>query len=543
MQECPRSRNGVRAHWVYVLGLVALLGCEHSHSGGSLPSTFASIGGAGSSGSAVSTAAVSTTAVSTASGHAPATAPTAVATVSASVPWPPATSIAPATTATLPAASSSTANANTSDARANPSDKDAGAVLAPTECQISVTAELGKIPTVGVVTFTTNQPRINVANIEFGPVGAGLTMVAPVDLDAANHRTFLLGMKQAKAYAFRVVLEAGDKTCTSDEQTLTTGTLSIAPIFTADAGSGTRGFVLGVYGDGPASTGIMYIADTDGDLVWAHEGPPRASRARLDWNSRYMWGMAMNESNRGGRVDRVSLDGEEVEASIPALSRAHHDLTPLPNGHIALLSHTDPASGEDSPCAQILDYDPVSKMTSALVADISTLYTEVDRCHPNALTYQKETNTFIVSDRNANLFVKFSAEGTPIWQLGGLDPIALLLSTDGDPWIINHGHQLTAEGRFVFFNNSGSKLREYHLDEVAGTAQAGATIDSPAEPEFSSSFLGDVQILKNGNLWATYSQGGAVCEYDASGTCIAKYRAYPAGYTYFMESLYENPVK
>jgi hypothetical protein len=334
----------------------------------------------------------------------------------------------------------------------------------------------------------------------------------------------------------------------SAEQMLTTGTLSVAPPITK-TGKGSKGFV--VTGDGNfissgSSLESMFIFDTDGDLVWAHKGPKALGRVRLDWDAQYVWGVAVNQSSGlPARTDRVSVDGEEVEADIPALARASHDFTVLPNGHVAVisLSADDSIPASSRPCAQILDYDPVAKLATPIVADVSTLLSG-QVCHPNALTYQAQTNTFIFSALDTNAYVKFSAlDGKPIWQFGGKMPGAKQLLGSGQDWTQSHGHHLTPEGRFVFFNNQGPKsgesaIREFQIDEVAGTATAGPVLSDM----LFSGYLGDVQVLKNGNLWVTYSSQATHREYDKSGKQLVEYKVIGGGYTYFMESLYDKPV-
>ena len=61
-------------------------------------------------------------------------------------------------------------------------------------CTITATSMLGMIPTVGIVTFTTNLAGITGAEIRFGQAATGPTMTAPVDLAQTNYRTLLLGM-------------------------------------------------------------------------------------------------------------------------------------------------------------------------------------------------------------------------------------------------------------------------------------------------------------------------------------------------------------
>jgi hypothetical protein len=60
------------------------------------------------------------------------------------------------------------------------------------------------------------------AHIEFG-LDAEYGTTAPVDLNEADFRTLLLGMKPDSAYHFRVVASDGAITYTSDDYVVNTG--------------------------------------------------------------------------------------------------------------------------------------------------------------------------------------------------------------------------------------------------------------------------------------------------------------------------------
>ncbi|HXU02766.1 MAG TPA: hypothetical protein VN903_17495, partial [Polyangia bacterium] len=91
-------------------------------------------------------------------------------------------------------------------------------------CTFAVTSSVSTvIPTVGIVTFTTDLPAITGAEIRFGLASTGPTMSAPVDLALPDHRTLLLGMKPSSAYVFRIVATSAAGTCTSADTMLMTG--------------------------------------------------------------------------------------------------------------------------------------------------------------------------------------------------------------------------------------------------------------------------------------------------------------------------------
>src|SRR5262252_6149931 len=65
-----------------------------------------------------------------------------------------------------------------------------------------------KIPTVGIVTWSTTLAGVTSAQIDFG-LTRSYGMTAPVDLNEATYRTLLLGMKPAMTYHYRITASAG----------------------------------------------------------------------------------------------------------------------------------------------------------------------------------------------------------------------------------------------------------------------------------------------------------------------------------------------
>ncbi|HEY6477646.1 MAG TPA: hypothetical protein VI456_13780, partial [Polyangia bacterium] len=104
-------------------------------------------------------------------------------------------------------------------------DAGAGGAAGAVACTITAQSSLSTaIPTVGIVTWTTDLPGLSGAAIQFAPAdGSGTTMVAPVDLTQPSYQTLLLGMKASRAYAFQILADAGSATCASGSYLLTTG--------------------------------------------------------------------------------------------------------------------------------------------------------------------------------------------------------------------------------------------------------------------------------------------------------------------------------
>jgi len=397
---------------------------------------------------------------------------------------------------------------------------------------------------VGIVTWSATG-TIDSANIVFGPAGGSLDMTAPVDLNEPGYRTLLLGMKEQSEYSFQVVANSGGGTCTSDTLSLTTGAIPNnvpAPTMNpSNAAAVAPGFIVTI--SYTTNSPYAFIFDGDGEVVWYSPAPRDASGVRIDWHSKYLWMVTGNPMQGGqGAIRRVSMDGTEVTETVPGTNNAHHDLAPLPDGSVAAILH---GSGGGA-CSKIVQISPDLSITD-IVGDVSSLYQPAGDCHPNSILYHEADNSFTVSDRNPNMYVKFSRDGQIQWQLGGNNPKGPHIQAS---WNVNHGHHLLPDGHFIFFNNNGpnpgggnaSPVVEFELDTMAMTATEVFRY-SPASGESSFS-LGDVQRLPNGNTLITYSNTGVLHEVNSMGQVVQTISAgTPLGYAMHRESLYGPPPK
>jgi hypothetical protein len=405
------------------------------------------------------------------------------------------------------------------------------------------------IGTVEIVTWTLDVANLTEAHIDFGPSGAAPTMTAPVDLADPAHRTLLLGMKGSKPYTFRVVATDGTKTCTSPDFSLATGAVpDTAPkIMKTMPGTGAaKGFMLTTTGvDLGASRGQpdAYIFDTDGDVVWwsssaLYNTANGTSAAHLSWDAKSLWVMTTSTS----KILCISMDGVTTTDYSNVIKTADHDFAPLPNGAVAII--LAPAASGDP--RSIVEMKPDGTVTT-VVADLATLYRMPS--HPNAIHYYPADDSYTLSDRDVNAFVKFERNGQLVWQLGGSNPVGKSFTLVGlDPWHVNHGHQLTPDGHFLFFNNQSTadatslpRVLELLLDETNGTAT------KTWEYDFSTGgiavALGDAERLPNGNALATHSLAGLIQEVDPTGQVVQSFKNTSFGYVEFRTSLYGPPPR
>jgi hypothetical protein len=429
----------------------------------------------------------------------------------------------------------------------NPTSEDNTSTAPTGDCTITTTATVSEnVSTVGVVEFTTDA-TVTSAKIEFKNAAGGETYTAPVDLEEPNYKTLLLGMKPDAMYTYKVIV---NDSCASAEQTIATGGLPLGggipnPSVTK-AGLSPGFYVVSMFGGAGGSTQNM-IMDSDGDIVWYGPGAQGgSSRAKMDYEGKYMWALTANPICCGaGAMNRVSMDGAEVETNFQAVNGRHHDIAAVPGGIMTFLVHDQAAVCS----SKVVELKPDGS-TTVVVADMDEVYTKAQGkdCHPNSIHYNTDDETYTVGDREASMFVKFKRTGELIWQLGGSAPKGDSFAGAGT-WPINHGHHLFEQDgkvHMLLFNNgdfggaSMSVVREFELDE-AGMMATPVWDYSPGD---KASVLGEVQRLPNGNTLVAYTENGIVREVSPDKATVAEFKVGgQVGYVDYRPSLYGIPPK
>jgi hypothetical protein len=162
--------------------------------------------------------------------------------------------------------------------------------------------------------------------------------------------------------------------------------------------------------------------------------------------------------------------------------------------------------------------------------------------HANALHYHMIDDSYTISDRNPNLFIKVTRAGVLKWQFGGSCDNAPAPQCVAGDWKVNHGHDMLDDGTFLIFNNgqSGASSALFYKLTETGTLKAEKT--GQYSPGTSSLVLGDVQRLPNGNTLVTFSLDTSVHEIDPSGALVQQIDG-PGGYSEWRETLYGPPPR
>ncbi len=409
-----------------------------------------------------------------------------------------------------------------------------GSMLA-TSCNITVQKSISeKIASVGIVQFTTDLAKVDSATIQFGlDTNYGLT--APVDLTEPNYRTLLLGMKTSHTYHFRVVAVSDGKTCMSADDTIDTGPgpngLAKPTVVTNTTPDKLYGGYMVTARWGMNNGGPAMILDADGDLVWWYAVEDDVIRARFSYDGKRMWIRNTSETDGGGWVRRVTLDGLTEEKF--DLTHTTHDLAVLPDGDLGLISHAS------NGCWEVVEFNPSTQ-------DLRTVFNLADAhgstmCQVNYLAYFQGDDSFFVSDYDQSTVVKISRQGELKWVLNGTKS-----TISGTKWTAQHGIHALGPDHLIVFSNKGesgqadSIVYELTVDETAKTATTLLRYDGG----IATGFGGDVQRLDNGNLLITYSSSGVVQELGPDNTLLQSF-TFPIGGTLsYMEkrrSLYDSP--
>lgn len=443
-------------------------------------------------------------------------------------------------------------------------------------CNFTVTSQTadkagsGGIPTVGIVNWSVDMTALTQASIDFTLMGGTSTMTAPVDVTTGpNFRTLLLGMKGSKTYSFHVNVTNGTTTCTSPDYMITTGAIpNTVPRVTRTAGAGVamqaKGFIVtssglagggfgggGFGGGGTTGGSYAYILDADGDIVWFAPAPDTCSRAKMSYDGQYMWMVELNVDNSmkdGGELRRISMDGLETTGKIPGMSNCHHDVTVLRDGRAACMSWIQQSGDQPS---DLLETDFMGNVKKIVTVD-SKIYQGGSGLagggmtfHANSIHYHPTDDSYTVGDRNPNLFVKLSHAGQVLWQFGGSCDNAPAPKCAPGTWKVNHGHDMLDDGTFLFFNNGQSGASTAFFYKLTETGTFAATPADPPSysPGTTSSVLGDVQRLPNGNTLVTFSTASVIHEIDPTTKIVVQQISGPGGYANWRPTLYGPPAR
>ena len=427
-----------------------------------------------------------------------------------------------------------------------------------------------KIPTVGIVTWSTTLSSPTSASIKFG-LDTSYGMTAPLTSVTSSNRTLLLGMKASKMYHYQITATNSSGTCTSGDYTIMTGALpngGALPTLTQPTASNKAalwgGFL--VVGSYMGSTNQSFILDADGDFVWWYADGSDGCGTRMSYDGQYMW---INNGNVPGtnpattHVHRVTMDGlTDTDFSTP-FANMSHQVTPLPDGSVAFYANNTNTCDD----IKIFPANGTPTTTATTLVNSRAAHGGTAACHVNNIEYSSMDDTLVFSDLDNGCLTKVSrTTGATVWILNG-GANGIKSSFTGDVWKGGeHGFHILGLDDFVIFNNnssmdptgggslagdnSGSLAIEMKLNLTAMTAAKSWSYK--ASPAISVGVLGDVQRMTtagptgagNGNTIVNFGTGDIIQEIDSNGTVVQQFKSqYPFGFMEKRATLYGPPTR
>jgi arylsulfate sulfotransferase len=462
----------------------------------------------------------------------------------------------------------------------------------------NVASAVVSIITAGAVTQTANAqvatysiylPAPGQVYVEFGPTTAyGLptwTQSTPSP-NGGEVNLYVAGMRVNTLYHMRarVVLNNGS-TFTDADQTFTTGAPPPTAAVATSVGAGQipqPGIELfdSVIPHEPSQ---VFATDLAGNVIWTYTyrgtGSDLVQPVKMLPNGHFLVQISYASSipllpevpvaHSLDEVREVDLAGNTIRSITQAqlamalgaegytfsLGSLHHDVLPLPNGHMVLLATVSQTfqnlpnyPGDTAVLGDVLiDIDENLKpdwvWNSFDHLDINRHpYLFPDWTHGNALVYSADDHNLLFSIRHQNWLIKIDFEdgqgsGNVLWRLGEGGDFKLLGGTDPTDWFYaQHGPAYFSPNTTGVFDiglmDNGddrqfpqgvvcgngatpclySTVPVFRVDEAAKTATLIFHYMAPAA-EYSG-FGGNVNLLANGDLESDLcaSQGGSVIE-------------------------------
>jgi len=424
-----------------------------------------------------------------------------------------------------------------------------------------------------VASYAFSSPRAASVSIEFGPdtnYGRS-TSASSIGPNGGSGTILVAGMRASTTYHMRAVYDFPDGTEFHDaDHTFTTGAIpasrlpQISTSFpgTQSPNSGVEMLCLTSGGNNNPLKAV--ITDMDGNVIWYYDMDPTGTTGqaplpmKLLSNGHLLINISPYISPPGtpNILREVDLAGNTVReisadqlntrlaaAGYPSSStviQIHHDVTPLPNGHLVLLTQVSKIfaslpgfpNGVDVLGDQLVDVDenlnPVWVWNEFDHLDVNRHpWSLPDWTHSNALLYSPDDGNLLLSIRHQNWILKIDYQdgrgsGDILWKLGYQGDFDLQGGNPPDWFYAQHGPEIispNSSGNFklAIFDNGDFRVLDangtqcignpgttpcYSRPLVMGVDEPTKTAQILWEDKLSvfSPFLGDVIQFENGNL-------------------------------------------
>ena len=397
------------------------------------------------------------------------------------------------------------------------------------------------------------------------------TWEQPVPDGGGPVNLLVAGMAADTTYHMRAIVKFSDGARFLDyDNTFVTGSLPLAQLPTIEVTT-TPGMrpqegieLLDLVIPQPQQAPLIMATDLEGNVIWTYNdgnlgGTPQP--VKLLPNGHFLIEYVAPVGVAGSVIQEVDLAGTviwqmtlaDLDAALAAATCAgcnvsvfytHHDFAPLPNGHLVVIASTSRnISGTLIIGDVLIDLDPNHKPVW-IWNEFDHLDTNrrpfgftldnPDWTHTNAILYSPDDSNLIVSLRHQNWLLKIdyrngNGNGDILWKLGYQGDFALIGGTDPTDWFYaQHGPSFVSKNTtgifsLALFDNGDDRVFPPNVTcgamgepaclystaqilQIDETSMTATLVSHPRAPEYSS-FGGNAEVLKNGNLEFCESAG------------------------------------
>ncbi len=406
-----------------------------------------------------------------------------------------------------------------------------------------------KVSTRVVVTWTTDEPGSSW--VEYGGPDLETTTTPVSDQQSDDHKHYLLGLPAYQDVWYRAVTVVGGRELAVEGELTTGGIPPEIPDLTVTVDQrGLQSQEPYLVGTAFGLVSCLFAIDRQGRVLWYHLVDSGNMPVELELENNgpgfYYNTFASDYTEDNGRIQRLSFTGAGKNKLRTEL--AHHAFTQLPDGGLAWLTldvrdWTDPddgttytvvgdaieaqtAAGEQYTAFSIWDWlEPV--ITEEWDDDFYGL--GKDWSHANALRYEEETGTLLLSLRNLDTVVELALDEddgllTPVRQLEGMNGSAMVpqaevyRTTPSSPHFdYLHDPTITADGTFMAQLHLAGETQIVEYDIIDSTHKLDQVWSYGEGEGLLTYFLGMARDLDNGNRLVSFASEGIVREVTPEG--------------------------
>ncbi len=389
--------------------------------------------------------------------------------------------------------------------------------------KVTVSSDVVTVATAKWTDESGERTRVEVADAE------GAWLVTDWQDAGGLHDATILGLVPGTSYTATVATESGELT---SETAFTTGELpNDFPEWSTSGEASWEGYV---YVNTVGSVHYLLVLDEEARPVWYHPYDPEynavRARPRRDGTG-ITWAItATGGGEPSPNIFATSWLGKELRAL--DVRNYTHDFAEMEDGTLGALIY-DKRTVELDGVLQQVNGNALSLVSPD--GEQSTLWSAWDDfdprfdgtldgtgywSHANALDISEDGSTFTVGLRGLNAIVDVDAATGELGRQVGGPHSDYRFANDDDAFFEEHQFQVLDGGLLVFDNQAttsttGSRVLQLALDDDAGVATATRKIYH--DPPLWVYVLGDVDLLDDNGIRATWTSSGVMTDYDAEG--------------------------